>query len=105
MALSAAFAGKARSSHAIYRPCDSLPLPRGIATLSDMDAVATDQPYGTGWVRGGGGKKAEIASEGEYTLHVQTALVQPQTRYNPGARSRGNYRSDEPNFDLDSVAA
>lgn len=36
-----------------------------LPTLPKVDAVVTDQPYGTGWVRGGGKNAGEFAAAGE----------------------------------------
>lgn len=36
-----------------------------LPTLGKVDAVVTDQPYGTGWVRGGGKNAGDFAASGE----------------------------------------
>lgn len=36
-----------------------------LPTLGRVDAVVTDQPYGTGWVRGGGKNAGDFAASGE----------------------------------------
>lgn len=36
-----------------------------LPTLGEADAVVTDQPYGTGWVKGGGKRAGDFTSCGE----------------------------------------